>query len=106
MHRVRYSTRRWHNVEQLTLALHAMSINGGAANHDIVDDREAAFTADPIALAVLDAAVGQHNCLVELHASIMELFSEGDFIGMEKIPNGPIQNLFGGVSKYVDDGVG
>ena len=42
----------------LTLALHAVSVDASAADHDIVDDGEAALTSNPVALTVLQATVG------------------------------------------------
>lgn len=44
--------------KKLTLTLHAMPVNTGADNHDIVDDGEAALASYPVALTVLEATVG------------------------------------------------
>jgi hypothetical protein len=90
----------------LTLAVHAVAIDGNAADHDIVDDGEAALAADPIALAVPDATVGQHGGLVEPHASTMELLCDRDLLGMEEVPAGPIDDLIRGVAEDVDNRVG
>lgn len=49
----RMETRCW----CLTLALHAMSVDADAANHDIVNNREATFAAYPIPLAIPEATV-------------------------------------------------
>lgn len=82
-----------------------MTIDGGATHHDIVDDGKAAFAANPIALAVFDAAVGQYSSLVKPHASAVELLGQGHFIRMEEVPDGSVQDFIGGVTKYVDDGI-
>jgi hypothetical protein len=83
-----------------------MSIDGGAAHHDIVDDGEAALATDPVALAILDAAVRQYGSLVEPYASIMELLCNRYLIGMEKIPDRTVDNLVGSMAENVNNGVG
>jgi hypothetical protein len=70
----------------LTLAVHSIAIDGSAADHDIVHDREAALAADPITLAILDTAVRKHRGLVEPHATVMELLCDGDLVRVEEIP--------------------
>jgi len=83
-----------------------MAIDGNAADHDIVDDREAALASDPVALSVLDATVGQDGSLVEPHASTVELLGDWDFLGMEEVPAGAIDDLVRSVAEDVDNGVG
>ena len=89
-----------------TLAAHATAIDGGAADHDIVHDGEAALATDPVALAVPDAAVGQDGGLVEVDAATMELLGEGDLVGVEEVPAGLVDDLVRGMAEDVDDGVG
>jgi hypothetical protein len=43
---------------KLTLTLHAIAVDTGAADHHIVDDGETALASYPIALTVPQAAVG------------------------------------------------
>ena len=90
----------------LTLALHATSVNGGAADHDIVDDGEAALAAHPIALAILDAAVAQHGGLVEPHAPTVKPLRDRHLVRVEEVPNGPVDDLVWRVAQDVDNGVG
>lgn len=90
----------------LTLALHAVAVDGGTADHDVVDDREAAFAANPVTLAVPDAAVGQDGRFVEPHTAVVELLRDRDFVRMKKVPDGAVDNLIRRVSQDVDNGVG
>jgi hypothetical protein len=89
-----------------TLAAHSTSIDAGAAHHHVVDDREAALTTNPLALAVLDLAIGEDSSFVEFHASTVELPRERNLIGVEKLPARPIDDFVGSVSENVDNGVG
>jgi hypothetical protein len=43
---------------ELTLALHAISVDTSAADHDIVNDRKAALASNPVPLTILQATVG------------------------------------------------
>lgn len=72
--------------ERLTLALHATSIDAGATDHDIVDNRKAAFAANPVSLAVPQAAVGQDGGLVQPHSSTMFDFGKRQFLRVEELP--------------------
>lgn len=87
------------------MAVHALAIDGCAADHDIVDDGEAAFASYPIALAVLDPTVGQDCSLVKLHTSVVELFSDGNFIWVEEVPDRSVDDFIRRVSQNVNDGV-
>lgn len=83
-----------------------MSVDAGAANEDIVDDGEAAFTTDPFALAVLQAAIGQDSSLVQSHAAAVVSSCQREFLWMEKLPHGPIDYLVRCMTEDVDNGVG
>lgn len=72
---------------QLTLALHAVSVDTDAADQDIVDDGEAALAADPVAATVLQATVGQDGGLVEADAAAVLGLGQGQLLGMEELPN-------------------
>ena len=89
-----------------TLAAHSTSIDAGAAHHYVVDDREATLTTNPLALAVLDLAIGEDGGFVKLHASTVELPRERNLIGVEKLPARPVDDFVGRVSENVDDRVG
>ena len=82
-----------------------MAIDAGAAHHNIVDDRKAAFTSNPFALAVFDAAVRQDGGLVKLDASKMKLLGERFVLLVEEVPSGSIDNLVRSVAEDVDDGI-
>jgi hypothetical protein len=71
---------------ELTLALHAVPVNTGADDHDIVNDRKAALAANPIALAVLEATVGQNSGFVESHSTAVLRLGQREFLGMEELP--------------------
>ena len=70
-----------------------------------MDGGGAAFTADPLALAVLQAAVRQDGSLVEPHAAAVLCFGEGKFVWMKKLPYGPVDDLVGSVAEDVDNGI-
>jgi hypothetical protein len=55
--------------KRLTLALHAISVDACADDHDIVNDGKAALTTNPVTLAVFQATVGQDSCFVESYSS-------------------------------------
>jgi hypothetical protein len=54
-----------------------MPINTSAAYEDIVDNGEAALAADPVSLAVPQAAIGQDSGLVKPYSSIVLRFCQG-----------------------------
>jgi len=90
----------------LTLALHALAINAGAANEHVVDDGEAAFAADPVALTVPQATVGQDGSLVESDAAAVLLSRQWELFGMEELPHGPVDDLIRRMTEDVDNRVG
>jgi hypothetical protein len=71
---------------RLTLTLHAVPVNTNTADHDVVDYGKAALAADPVALAVLQATVGQHSCFVKADSSTVLCFRQRQFFGMEELP--------------------
>jgi hypothetical protein len=83
-----------------------MSIDTRATDHDIVDNGEAAFTADPLSLTVLESAVGQDGSLVEVYSSAILCSGERKLVWVEELPDGSIDDLVRRVAKDVDDGVG
>ena len=89
-----------------TLTAHSTSIDAGAAHHHVVDDREAALTTNPLALAVLDLAIGEDSGFVEFNASTVELPRERNLIGVEKLPARPVDDFVRSVSENVDNRVG
>jgi hypothetical protein len=86
-----------------TLAVHAMTIDRGAADHDIVDNGKAALASDPVALAVLYTAIRQDGSLIESHSSTVQLFRYGDLVGVKEVPAGAIDHLIWSVAKDVDN---
>mgnify|MGYP006877425150 CR=1 FL=1 len=90
----------------LTLALHALAVNAGAANKHVVDDGEAAFAADPVALAVPQSTVGQDSSLVESDAAAVLLSRQWELFGVEELPHGPVDDLIGRMTEDVDNRVG
>jgi hypothetical protein len=87
----------------LTLALHAVPVNTGTANHDIVDNGEAALAADPVALTVLQTTVGQDGGFVKADSSAVLRFCQRQFFGMEEVPYRPVDNLIGCVAENVNN---
>lgn len=87
------------------LALYALSVDASAADKDIIDDGEAAFAADPFALAILQAAVGQYGSLVKPHAAAVLCFGQRNLVGVEELPHGPVDDLVGGMAEDVDNRV-
>lgn len=83
-----------------------MSVDTRTTDHDIVNNREATLTADPLSLAVLESTVGQDSSLVEVDASAVLCSGERKLIRVEELPHGPIDDLVGRVAKNVDYGVG
>jgi hypothetical protein len=61
---------------KLTLTLHAIAVDTGAADHHIVDDGETALASYPIALTVPQAAVGQNSSFVKTHAPTVLRFGK------------------------------
>jgi hypothetical protein len=80
-----------------------MTIDRGAADHDIVDNGEAALASDPVALAVLYATVGQNGSLVEPHSPTVKLLRYRDLVGVEEVPAGAIDHLIWSVTKDIDN---
>lgn len=89
----------------LTLAAHAVSVDTGAADHDVVNNRKAALAANVVPLAVSDASVGQDGSLVKLHASTVLCFGEWNLSWVEPLPARPVDDLIGRVAQDVDDRV-
>jgi hypothetical protein len=71
---------------ELTLALHASPVDTRADDHDIVHDRKTALAADPVALAILQATVGQDGGLVKTHASAVLGLGQRELLGVEELP--------------------
>jgi hypothetical protein len=71
---------------KLTLALHADPVNTRADDHNIVHDRETALASHPVALAVLQATVGQDSRLIKTHSSAVLGLGQREFLGVEELP--------------------
>lgn len=69
-----------------TVCFAASLVNTGANNHDIVDDSETAFAANPFASFAHDIAVSQHGGFVHDNAATMELLGIWEFIFGEELP--------------------
>jgi hypothetical protein len=80
-----------------------LSVDAGAADEHIVDDGEAAFAADPFSLAILQATVRQDGGLIQPHAAAVLCLCEGKFIGMEELPNRPVDDLVWRMAEDVDN---
>jgi hypothetical protein len=80
-----------------------MSINTSAAHQDIVDNGEAALAADPVPLAVPQAAIGQDGGLVKPYPSIVLRFCQGKFLWMEEVPHRPVDYLVRRMAEDVDN---
>lgn len=89
----------------LTLTLHSVPVNTGTAHHYIVNDRETALAADPVALAVLEPAIRQYSRLVERHSAAILGLGELQLLRMEELPYRAIDDLIRGVTQDVDNGV-
>jgi hypothetical protein len=83
-----------------------MTIDRGAADHDIVDNGEAALASDPVALAILDTTVRQDGSLVEPHSSTVELLCYRDLVGMKEVPARAVDHLIWSVAEDVDNRIG
>ena len=51
-----------------------------------MNDTEGAFAADPRAILVLDAAIVQDGCFVELDAPAVNLLGKDKLVSMEVLP--------------------
>jgi hypothetical protein len=71
---------------ELTLALHAISVDTSAADHDIVNDRKAALASNPVPLTILQATVGQNSCFVEPHSSAVLRLGKRQLVRVEELP--------------------
>lgn len=83
-----------------------MAVDGRATNHDIVHDGEAAFTADIVAVTVADLGIGENGSFVKVYASTVLSFCKRDFLFVEPVPDGPVDDLVWGKSEDVDNGIG
>ena len=83
-----------------------MAVDAGAAYEHVVDDGEAAFAANPVALAVPQPAVGQDGGLVESDAAAVLLFRQRELFWVEELPHRPVDDLIGRVAEDVDNRVG
>jgi hypothetical protein len=82
-----------------------MAVDTGTTDHDVVYNREAALTADPFSLTIFESAVRQDSSLVEVHSPAILCLGQWEFIRVEKLPDGSIDDLIGRVAENVDDGV-
>jgi hypothetical protein len=80
-----------------------MTVDGGATNHNIVHNGEAALATDIIADAIADPGIRENSSFVKIHASAVFGLREWDFIRVEPIPNGPVDDLIRGESEDVDN---
>lgn len=91
---------------QLTFRFASSLVNTGANDHDIVDDGETALAANPLTVLAQDVAVSQHGCFVHDNLLLVELLSIGQFILVEEVPCGTVDDLIWCVAENVDDRVG
>jgi hypothetical protein len=91
---------------QLTFRFASSLVNTGANDHDIVDDGETALAANPLTVLAQDVAVSQHGCFVHDNLPLVELLSIGQFILVEEVPCGTVDDLIWCVAENVDDRVG
>jgi hypothetical protein len=90
----------------LTLTLFASSVNTRTNYHYIVYNGEAAFTADPLAISVLDTTIRQHSSFVRGHSFLVERAHVGEFIRREEVPCWFVDHFIRRVAEDVDYGVG
>ena len=83
-----------------------LTIDASAADHDIVDDRKAAFACHVIAVTAPDIGIRKHRSLVELHATLVLLSGHGDVVRVEPLPDRPVEDLIRRVAEYVHNGIG
>jgi hypothetical protein len=103
------NSQRWSGytrLSQLTFGFASSLVNTGANNHDIVDNGETALAANPLASLAQYVAVGQHSRLVHDDLPLMKLLGIGQFILVEKVPCGMVNDFIWCVAKDVDDRVG
>jgi hypothetical protein len=103
-----WSAMGWFQVtfSQLTFGFASSLVDTGAHNHDIVDDGKTTLAANPLAILAQYVAVGQHGCLVHDNLPLVELLSIGQFILVEEVPCGTVDDLIWCVAENVDDRVG
>jgi hypothetical protein len=97
--------RRCERHVSLTDARQVVPVDAGACNHNIIDDAEAAFTANPFSMGVSDVTVSKDGGFVHGDASAMELLGVGHVGGFEEVPCGLADDFVGGVAENIDDGV-
>lgn len=103
------NSQRWSGytrLSQLTFGFASSLVNTGANDHDIVDDGETALAANPLTVLAQDVAVSQHGCFVHDNLPLVELLSIGQFILVEEVPCGTVDDLIWCVAENVDDRVG
>ena len=82
-----------------------MLIDTRTDDHNVVDNRKAAFAANPLAFSILDSTVCQYCSLVHRHLLLVELLRIWKLILREELPGGAIDDLIWSVAEYVDDRV-
>ena len=93
-------------LSRLTFGFASSLVNTSANNHDIVDNGKTALAANPLASLAQHITVGQHGRFVHDDLPLMELLSIGQFIFVEEVPCGTVDNLIWCVAEDIDDRVG
>jgi hypothetical protein len=93
-------------LSRLTFGFASSFVNTSANNHDIVDNGKTALAANPLASLAQHITVGQHGRLVHDNLPLMEFLSIRQFIFVEEVPCGTVDNLIWCVAEDIDDRVG
>jgi hypothetical protein len=71
---------------KLTSSFGTTAVDGGSSHQDIVHNRERTFTADPMAILVLDTGITHDRSFVQANAMALDCPSKGDLIWVEILP--------------------
>lgn len=81
-------------IEQHTVTLGVvLSIDTGACDQDIVDNRENTFTTYPRTILAHDPSIVQYCGLIQKHPFLMHIFRERHFFWMEVFEAGLPEHL-------------
>lgn len=90
---------------RLTFTLLAMAVDTRTGYHDIVNDGEDAFAADPAAITRRNPGIVKDCSFVQYNTAAVYPSCEGDFFRMEKVKARSTLDLVGTVAQYLRDGV-
>lgn len=90
----------------LTLTPLPSTVNSRTRNQDIVYHCEHTLTAHPRPILMANRTVTQHSSLIQPYAATMYTPCKGQFLRMEVVPAGPIDDLVRLVPQHDRDAIG